>query len=215
MSITDDTAHELLRQGKLEDSLTRLKADVQTEPANGKHRIFLFQLLSVFGRWESALKQLQIAGDLDPSALGMVQDYRDVIRCEEQRARVFSGKDSPTILGEPDQWVAWLIEALKLEVSGQHDQADALRSRALEQAPATSGTITLANDTTSEFAWIADADPRMGPMLEAILNEQYYWIPLNQIAQIDFESPSDLRDFVWTAAHFTLVNGTQAIGVIP
>jgi type VI secretion system protein ImpE len=32
---------------------------------------------------------------------------------------------------------------------------------------------------------------------------------------IQLEPPADLRDLVWTPAHFEFVNGGQAVGVIP
>ena len=65
------------------------------------------------------------------------------------------------------------------------------------------------------FAWLADADVRLGPVLEAVVNGNYYWIPFHRIQKIQVESPSDLRDFVWTPVHFGWVNGGDAVGFIP
>ena len=61
----------------------------------------------------------------------------------------------------------------------------------------------------------ADADPRLGPVLEAILDGTYYWIPLQNVAEITLEPPVDLRDQVWMPASFTWTNGGEAIGFIP
>jgi len=66
-----------------------------------------------------------------------------------------------------------------------------------------------------EFDWIADADTRLGPTLEAIINGKYYWIPFQQISKIELEEPVDLRDVVWMPALFTWSNGGQATGLIP
>ena len=65
------------------------------------------------------------------------------------------------------------------------------------------------------FEWLADADPRLGPLLEAIINGKYYWVPLYRIRTITIEEPSDLRDFVWTAVQFTWTNDGEAVGFIP
>ena len=208
-------AEELLREGKLDEALAELKAAVQQNPAEAKYRVFLFQLLSVIGSWKSALNQLEISGELDAGTLAMVQAYREAIRCEGERSRVFAGEISPLIFGEPDRWLALLIESLKLTAAGNQSQAQRLREEAMEAAPTTAGSIEVTGDQQAEFEWIADADSRLGPVLEAFLNGQYYWIPFHRIAELDFEAPVDLRDFVWTPVHFTWANGGQSVGMIP
>lgn len=208
-------AEQHLRSGDLDQALAELKATVGQNPADAKYRIFLFQILSVCGNWQSALDQLEIAGDLDPGALAMVQAYREAIRCEQSRQSVWAGELSPLIFGEPERWLALMIEALKLDASGAHDDAANLRQEAFDTAPATSGSITVADGHTNEFEWLADADPRMGPVLEVFMNGQYYWVPVNRIARMDFEAPADLRDFVWTPVHFMWSNGGEAYGMIP
>jgi type VI secretion system protein ImpE len=56
---------------------------------------------------------------------------------------------------------------------------------------------------------------RLGPVCEAIINGRYYWIPFDRLSRIDLEAPSDLRDMVWTPAHFLFTNGGEMVGVIP
>jgi type VI secretion system protein ImpE len=208
-------AEEVLRKGDLQETLAELQNAVRSDPANAKYRVFLFQLLSVMGQWDRAITQLKVAGEMDAGNLAMVQAYREAIRCEEIRGQVFAGQAAPVIFGEPDRWLALLLQALKLNAAGEHSQSQQLRGEAFEAAPTTAGTVQLANDQTHEFQWLADADPRLGPVLEAFLNGQYYWIPFHNIAQIEFEAPADLRDVVWTAAHFTWTNGGQTVGFIP
>ncbi|OYP35793.1 type VI secretion system accessory protein TagJ [Rhodopirellula sp. MGV] len=208
-------AEELLREGKLDEAFAELKAKVQKDPSEGKYRVFLFQMLCVLGKWESALNQLEICGQLDAGNLAMVQAYREAIRCEVFRHRVFAGETSPLILGEPDRWLALLIESLKLSAKGNLSQAQQLRGEAFELAPTTTGNLYLRNEQHSPFEWVADADPRLGPVLEVLMNGQYYWVPFNRIAQIDLEAPTDLRDFVWIPAHFVFQGGGEVYGMIP
>lgn len=203
-------AEQCLHQGNLIEALSNLQAQIRKDAANPKLRVFLFQLLAVIGEWQRALTQLKVLEDLDASQLLMTQTYRAAVLCEALRAEVFAGKRSPVLFGEPERWVALLIEALRLDAEGHAAQALALRNQAFELAPATSGNINGA-----AFEWIADADGRLGPVLEAIVNGKYYWIPFQQIRRIEFDEPVDLRDLVWMPALFTWGNGGQATGLVP
>lgn len=203
-------AEQYLKEGNLSEALVQLQSQIRKSPADAKLRTFLFQLLAVLGQWERALTQLNVAGDLDASTLPMVQTYREALRCEVFRKEVFSGLRTPLIFGEPQQWIALLQQALKLTAQQQFQEADNLRNLAFESAPTTSGTLN-----GEAFEWIADADMRIGSMLEAIVNGQYYWIPFQHIQTIRIEAPADLRDVVWTPAYFTWRNGGEAVGLIP
>lgn len=203
-------AEESLRQGDLTQTLAQLQDQVRREPAQPKLRIFLFQLLAVLGQWQRALTQLNVAGELDPGTLAMVQTYRAALQCEVLRAEVFAGKRSPLLFGNPEEWVALLLEALRLTAEGRYTASQPLRERALELAPANPGTLN-----GVEFAWVADADTRLGPMLEAIVNGNYYWIPFHRVRELRIEEPADLRDLVWAPAQFQWANGGGAVGLIP
>jgi type VI secretion system protein ImpE len=203
-------AEESLRHGDLQAAMSALQDQVRSDPSNVEYRVFLFQLLCVTGDWERALTQLNVAGDLDAGTLAMVHTYRDLLQCEALRQRVFAGEISPMIFGEPQEWVAKVIEALRVDASGKPDKAQQLRLEAFEAAPVVAGTL---NGT--EFEWVADADSRIGPFLEAIINGRYYWVPFHQISEIRCDEPEDLRDFVWAPAQFFLPNGGQTVGFIP
>ncbi len=203
-------AEQSLRDGQLTEAVTQLQQEVRDDPANAKLRVFLFQLLSVLGQWDRAMTQLNVCGDLDAGTLAMVQTYREALQCEVLREEIFAGNKAPIIFGQPGQWVALLLEALKLAAQGQYDKAREIRDGALESAPATTGRID-----GQPFEWIADADMRLGPVLEAIVNGRYYWVPFDHIRTIHIEEPADLRDRVWTPVHFTWSNGGETVGLVP
>lgn len=203
-------AEEALRQGDLDESLRLLQEQVRREPTNARYRIFLFQLLAVMGQWGRALNQLEVAGELDAGALAMVQTYREVLHCEVLRADIFAGKRSPLIFGQPEEWLALLIEAQQLTQHGAGETAQSLRERALAAAPPTPGRIE-----DSAFNWIMDGDSRLGPVLETIVNGRYYWVPFQHIRMLAIDKPEDLRDLVWMPAHFTWINGGESAGLIP
>lgn len=203
-------AEDSIRAGDPEAALGQLQDQVRQHPADSKCRIFLFQLLAVLGQWDRARNQLKVAAELDPACLSMAQTYRAAINAERFRAEVFAGRKAPTVFGQPEKWLAWLIEAVRLDGDGAHAQAQSLRQRALESAPATGGTIN-----QEAFIWIADADMRLGPVLEAVLNGRYCWIPFARIRGIRTDPPADLRDLVWTPAYLTWANEGEAAVLIP
>lgn len=202
-------AEQSLREGRLDESLTQVQEQVRNDPSNAKFRVFLFQLLAVLGQWERALTQLNVIGELDAGALAMVHVYREAIRCEVLRSEIFAGRRSPIIFGEPEEWVAGVTEALRLS-QGQYAQSRRLREQAFDGAPATAGAMD-----GERFAWVADADTRLGPILEAIVNGHYYWIPFHRIREIRIEQPVDLRDLVWMPAFMQWANGGEAAALIP
>lgn len=203
-------AEELVRAGKLGDALLALQDQVRSQASNASLRVFLFQLLAVMGQWSRAQNQLKVAGELDAGALAMVQTYRAALECEALRAEVFVGRLTPVLLGQPADWVAQLIKALQLDGQGHGEAAQQLREQAFEAAPAVAGELN-----GEAFAWCADVDPRLGPILELIVNGRYVWLPMDNLASLRCEAPSDLRDLVWLPAELTLRNGGSTVALIP
>jgi len=209
------TARDVLRDGDARAALEQLKQEVRKAPRDVALRTFLFQMFCVFGEWERAVTQLNAAAQLDPITLPMAQAYRAAIRCELLRARVFAGARSPTIFADPEPWMSLLVEANRVLGAGKPTEAAKLRDDAFEQAPSVAGTIDVQGNDKQAFAWIADADPRLGPMLEAVVDGKYYWVPFHRLRTLDIEPPTDLRDQVWMPAHFVWTNGGESYGFVP
>ncbi len=204
------TAEAAFRAGDPAAALALLQTEVRQRPQEVKPRLFLAQLLMVLGQWERARNQLHVIAELDAGCLPMARTYDMAIQCEQLRAEIFAGKRSPLVLGEPPGWVALLIQALSLTEPEQARQAVEVRTQAFEEAPASAGSL---NGTA--FEWLADADSRLGPVLEVLLNGVYYWVPLMRIARISVDPPADIRDLVWLPATFVWSNGGEAMGLVP
>jgi len=204
------TIEDDVRQGRLDEALAGLQAAIRKAPAEAKHRVLLFQLLSLRGEWDRAMTQLNVVGDLDAKALPMVQTYRAALLCEQLRAEVFAGKRTPLLFGEPARWAALLVQSLMMAAKGQSAESEKLHSEAFDLAPTSTGKID-----NQPFAWLADADPRLGPVLEAIVDGKYYWIPFTNLRAVKVEKPADLRDLAWIPAYLTLANGGEVVALIP
>ena len=70
------TPEELLRQGKPEDCLAAVEKLVRANPADGKLRVMLFQVLCVLGQWDRAQNQLQVCA-------GMISHLNGVANVDE------------------------------------------------------------------------------------------------------------------------------------
>jgi type VI secretion system protein ImpE len=203
-------AEELFRAGQLEEALAALQEEIRQKPEDSRLRLFLFQINCVLGRWEKALTQLQVIAGLNIEGKLLAQLFHQIIECELLRAEVFQGQKRPLIFGEPAEWMGWLVQANELVAGGRFKAARELRDRAFEAAPATAGQLD-----GHAFEWLADADPRLGPMLEVIMEGRYFWVPFHRIKRLVLEKPSDLRDLVWLPAQFVWANGGQAAGHVP
>lgn len=203
-------AEKHIKEGNLEAALQELQEAVRNNPAKPEYRTFLFQLLCVMGNWDRALTQLNVVADLDPAALLMAQTYRELLLCEAFRAEVFQGKRAPLLFGEPNAWLGDLLQALSPATDGRGSEAHEIVMKALDQASARSGKID-----GQPFEWLSDADMRLGPVFEIILNGKYYWVPADNVAEISFSEPEDLRDLVWLPVQIRWVNEGNSIGFMP
>jgi type VI secretion system protein ImpE len=204
------TAEQLIKNGQLDKALAALQQEIRAKPEDSRLRVFLFQVNCVLGRLDKALNQLQVIASLGAETMLLAQIFRPVIACEMLRREVFEGKRTPIIFGQPMEWIGLLVQANELAARGQAGAAVGLRDSAFEAAPATAGKVN-----GNPFEWIADADSRLGPLLEAIIEGKYYWVPFCHIKKLVIAAPTDLRDLVWAPAQFVWANGGEASGHIP
>lgn len=203
-------AEELLRAGKVEESLASLQDEVRANAADPRLRVFLFQTLCVLGQWQRALTQLEVLSGMGSEHMMLARIFQPVVQCEMVRQRIFAGQQTPIVFGEPQPWMGSVVQANELVGQGKYAAAQELRDKAFEEAPATAGKLN-----NKPFEWIADADLRLGPMLEAVIEGHYYWIPFCRIKRMFLEPPTDLRDLVWAPAQFIWANGGEGSGHVP
>ena len=201
---------EALKAGRLDEALAAAKDAVRKAPSEAAHRSVLFQLYCVQGNWEGAQTQLQLVGDLDVESTMWLGVCEKLLACEADRREVFAGKKAPTLFGKPPEWVGGMVEAFRLGLNGEWEAALASQAQALEAAPATPANL---ND--QEVEWIADADSRLGPLLEAYIEGKYYWIPFEHIRELTLRPRTHLMDSVWAPADFEWLNEGKASGYIP
>lgn len=200
----------LLKAGQLSGALAATKAAIRKAPTDSDLRFMLFQVQSLMGDWEAASNQLVAYSELTGRQSPLPIVFNDLIQAEVRRKYVFLGEEAPTIFGEPPAWAPLLVQALAHSAKGEFDAAQALRAKAMDEAPAIAGTVN-----GQPFAWLMDGDSRFGTMFEAIINGQYYWVPQSRIRSVHLEPPAQARDAVWMAASMTLENGAEISAFLP
>ncbi|MCH2135247.1 MAG: tetratricopeptide repeat protein [Phycisphaerales bacterium] len=201
---------DLVRQGDAAAALSGLKERIRKEPGNADLRLSLAQLQAIMGDWDKAMAAADTASTLDTERGLLCQQWKLQIAAEQTRAEVFAGERTAIVMGEPEPWIAGMQDALRLDGEGQSQAADDARRAALENATARGGTI---NGTP--FEWLCDADERIGPCFEAIINGRYAWVPQGAVTAVTVKQPSELIDLVWVETVMRFTNGGETAALTP
>lgn len=202
----------LLQEGDLSAALTKAKMAVRDAPGDIEARARLFHMFCINGEWDRATAQLEALMTAGQAEHPIWRQFEMLMRMEARRRDVFATGDVPTIVGDPEDWMAAFGKAFSLHQSGDVAGGAALRDQALEDAPAHSCVVG-----DREVPWLMDGDARLGPMLEAFLPTEgdYVWIPLSRLGSFRIEKPSQLNHLVWVPAHFTWTDGKTLHGFVP
>ncbi|MFO1448486.1 MAG: type VI secretion system accessory protein TagJ [Opitutaceae bacterium] len=196
-----------IKSGNLTAALEALQNKIRANGADAQLRLSLVQVLCVIGNWDRAKIQLQTLDSMGDEYKGWTGMVGQALMAEALRREVFAGRTTPLVLGEPSPWMAQLIQALN---PADPALQASLRSHAFEAAPAVPASVN-----GVEVEWVADADSRLGPVLEAMMEGKYYWIPFERIRRLSIAPATDLRHLVWLPAQATWITGGESSLLIP
>lgn len=203
-------AMTLLRAGHLSEARAALLIEVRNRPEDSGLRSKLFALDCILGNWERALNHIETMASVSVDWQTASKLNQGLIGAELHRMDVFHGKRKPIFLGTPPEWAAWLVEAFSLEASGHEGSARELRNQSWDESPALAAVID-----GQSHAWLADADRRLGPVLEVVMEGIYHWVPYSLLIGIRSEAPKTLANLVWLPVTLSFVNGTDIPAHIP
>jgi type VI secretion system protein ImpE len=198
------TAKDLLDQSRLTDAIEQQDKDVAARPDELAARIFLLELLCFAGGLDRAEHELEAIERLDPRpecTLG-AKVYRSLLQAERRRTRAFAGGEVPRFFSATTTEVALHLEALELVAKGCTVEARASLDRAVALGRSRRG---LAGGTA--FERIRDADDLLGPVLEVITADGYYWVPWDDVQLLLVPPPQFLRDLFWAPARLATADG--------
>lgn len=202
-------AQALLQSGDIAGARAALAIQLRMEPGDSKARQFFWQLIALHGEWEKAGTQLQALSTAEPKAMMLASVYNQALGAMLVRDAVWAGKERPQSIVGSEPWVEGLLDALHASTV-QAPDAESRAMAALDAAPASAGSLNGEN-----FAWIGDADPRFGPMLEVIVGDQYGFLPYAAIKRVVAKGPEDLRDLIWLPVDIELRSGQTSAAMLP
>ncbi|MFZ4835300.1 type VI secretion system accessory protein TagJ [Rouxiella sp. Mn2063] len=205
------TLNDLSEKKSFNEILSGILAQVKTKPSDSVLRELLFKLYCIDGLWDKALLQLDIMKLLDDSLKKRAELYKNLTFSELLRNDVLSGKNKAGALDiQFPEWVETLHQANVSFGKNDLDNSNALRDRAFELAPESTGNGTI----TGDFSWISDSDGRVGPICEFISAGGYRWVPFSMIQSFEVPKPKNLLDLIWAPAQLKIENNIY-YGFIP
>ena len=186
--------------GAVETALNAVKA----KPTDVTARTFLFELACFSGDWERAEKQLDVIGHQDNNAMIGSLIFRQNLKAERDRLRLFSDSQKPEFIMTPPDYVIGLLMANNRLREGNLKEARELLDTVEEERPAISCKIN--GEEASDFR---DYNDLTSCVFEVIVKDTYVWLPMEQVEKIEFIAPKSLRDLFWLQAKVETVNGTN------
>lgn len=193
------TADELFRAGRLNEAIEAQIQAVKSAPADHGKRLFLFELCVFAGDLDRAKRQIEMIKYDDMDLQLAVNAYRRLVDAEETRRKVFTEGLPPKFFGEPPEHCKLRVEALARLRSGKSAEATKLLEEAAEAAPVCKGAID-----GRAFEGVRDWDDLFGPVVEALVHGEYYWIPLETVVAIERKEHKYPRDLYWGPAMLEL-----------
>ena len=211
MADTPTLAGDLFREGKLAEAVTAATQAVKAAPADLGQRVLLAELLAFAGNLERADVILDAASQIDPSALMIVAEFRQLLRAEMARRQLYRDGRVPEFLGEPEPTEQASLAAMvllragnKAEAAKKAEEAESVRPRAPGRAGKTS------------FDDFRDASDLHPGFIETLTSTgKYYWIPVSRIELKIFHPPKRPRDLIWRRCSMTVGDGPDGEVYVP
>ncbi|MGI8787338.1 MAG: type VI secretion system accessory protein TagJ [Pyrinomonadaceae bacterium] len=193
-----------LDAGNLNGAMETALNVVKKNPNDAKARTFLFELACFAGNWERAEKQLDVIGHQDNVAMIGALIFRQNIKAERDRLKLFSDSQKPEFLMPPPDYVIGLLMANNRLREGNFEEARKLLDTVEEERPAFACKVNGA-----EVEDFRDYNDLTSCIFEVIVKDTYIWLPMEHVERIEFIAPKSLRDLFWLQAKVETVNGTN------
>jgi type VI secretion system protein ImpE len=205
-------AKALFEAGRLDDAIQDLNQALRARPSDSGLRVFLFELLCFQGELDRAAKQLGVIATQSetPGAQLAVQMYRGLVAAEDTRRAVFHGEALPKFITPPRPHVERYLMMLKRLASASAEDLGGMLDEAEEALPSIAG-----ERNGQPFSSLRDADDRLAGVLEVFHDDEYLWVPFDQIVKLAIKPPAKLRELMWVQARLEVVGQPEGEVFIP
>jgi type VI secretion system protein ImpE len=204
-------AGRLFREGKLADAVAAANVAVRKTPTDIGARVLLAELLLFAGNVDRVDVVLDACTDLDPTAVLMVAEFRQLLRGEIARRQLFSEGRLPEFLGEPSEAQRLALAALVALRGGDVAAAGKLSGQAEEARIHPSGSAA-----EGPFDDMRDADDLLAACFEVITTTgKYFWISPERVATLECQPMKRPRDLFWRRATMHVSGGPEGEVYLP
>jgi type VI secretion system protein ImpE len=197
------TPADLFREGRLTEALAAQTRAVAARPHDAAARLLLAELHLFAGGIAEARHQIDAIPAADAEARDYLDAYRRLLDAEARRQRLFNDAE-PLFLLPPPEHISWRLEALEHIRRGETKEAVDAIDEADARCPMVSGHID-----GREFHGVRDGDDLFGPFLEVLLEDQYLWLPFEQISRLRLGEATCLRDLYFVPSRLRTVSGDE------
>jgi type VI secretion system protein ImpE len=209
--MTDHTAAELLRAGKLDDAVAAAQTALRKAPTDLGVRVLLAELLIFTGNLERADVILDAASTIDPSTAMVVAEFRQLIRADMARRQLFRDGRVPEFLADPTEVQRLQLEALVALRAGDAQEA----ARKAADAEAARPRVPGRHNGTA-FDDLRDVDDLLAGSFEVLTTTgKYFWIPTERVVSVEFHPPKRARDLMWRRASMSVSDGPDGDVYLP
>jgi type VI secretion system protein ImpE len=205
------SASDLYSEGRLDEAVQAQVQVVKQKPADADARGFLAELLCFAGDLDRADKQLDVISNQSPELALGVSLFRQLVRAEMWRRDFFQQGRAPELLADPTPTLTRRIEASILLREGDASAAQALlQSAEEERRPA---HVRVNGQKVDDWR---DCDDLIGDVLEVLSSTgKYFWVPYENVVQLELHAPERPRDLLWRRASFVVRDGPEGEVFLP
>ena len=187
---------ELFNAGSLTKALAAATDVVRNDPTNTDGRFVLAELLCFRGEFDRADSHLDTITNQDPSTAIGVSLMRHLIRAETWRRECFDQGRLPEFLSEPSEAIQLHLQLLVALREHDAPRAAELTQTIEDVRPHVTGTRQ-----ESAFDDFRDTDDVCCAFLEVLTsNGKYYWVPHDDVSQMEVHEPKRPCDVLWPRA---------------
>lgn len=206
-----NSAGNLFKAGKLTEALEAANAEVRRSPAELGPRLLLAELLLFAGNLERADVILDAASQIDPEAILVVSEFRQLLRGEMARRQFRRDGRIPEFLGAPTPALAEILGAHVSLRAGDPSAAAAHVAAAEELRPRVAG-----HSGDAKFDDFRDAcDLHAGYFEILTTTGKYFWIPTERVETAEFHPPKRARDLYWRRVTMSVQGGPDGEVYMP
>lgn len=206
-----ETAGDLFKAGKLTAAVEAANAAVRKAPSDAGARLLLAELLVFAGNLERADVILDAAGDIEPEAMMVLAEFRQLLRADLARRQWRRDGRVPEFLGEPTPAISASMAAMVALRAGDAAQAAKSAMEAEALRPRIAG-----REGKAAFDDFRDVDDLCGGYFEVLTTTgKYFWIPTERVESVDFHPPKRPRDLCWRRCSMSVSEGPDGDVYVP